>query len=120
MCSSDLSITAALAGASIFAGIYGEPYDMKASRSRMGAGLTIAGGVVGVLFLRDPFQGLIWSQVALSIQLPFTVFALIALTSSREVMGRFANPAIHKVSLWAIAVVVAGLNILLLADLLKG
>ena len=114
------SITAALAGASIFAGIYGEPYDMKASRSRMGAGLTIAGGVVGVLLLRDPFQGLIWSQVALSIQLPFTVFALIALTSSREVMGRCANPASHKVSLWAIAAVVAGLNILLLADLLKG
>ena len=35
-------------------------------------------------------------------------------------MGRFANPASHKVSLWAIAAVVAGLNILLLADLLKG
>lgn len=114
------SITAAMAGASIFAGMFMEPYDIKDSHSRTGAALTVAGALAGVLLLGDPFQGLIWSQIALSIQLPWTIFALIVLTSSSKVMGRFANPASHKVSLWAIAAVVTGLNVMLLLDLLMG
>lgn len=114
------SITAAMAGASIFAGMFMEPYDMKDSHSRVGAGLTVAGALAGVFLLSDPFRGLIWSQIALSIQLPWTIFALIALTSSPNVMGRFSNPPSHKASLWAIAAVVTALNVLLLFDTLKG
>lgn len=114
------SITASMAGASVFAGMFLEPYDMDDSHSRAGAGLTVAGALAGIFLLSDPFRGLIWSQIALSIQLPWTVFALIALTSSSKVMGRFANPPSHKASLWAIAAVVAALNVLLLLDMLKG
>jgi manganese transport protein len=72
-----------------------------------------------IIFLSDPFQGLIWSQIALSIQLPWTIFALIALTSSSKVMGKFASPPSHRRSLWTIAVVVSALNVLLLFQMLR-
>ncbi len=41
--------------------------------------------------MEDPFKGLILSQVFLSIQLPFTIAIQIYLTSSKKVMGKYAN-----------------------------
>ncbi|MGE5894599.1 MAG: Nramp family divalent metal transporter [bacterium] len=114
------SITASMAGASIFAGIFLEPYDIKDSHSRIGAAITVAGALVIIVFLTDPFKGLIWSQIALSIQLPWTVFALIKLTSSNRVMGKYANPPSHRISLWIIAVIVSALNAMLLIQILRG
>lgn len=108
------SITAAMAGGSIFAGIFQEPLDLSDSHSRIGAVITLSGAVVVLFFLKDPFQGLIWSQIALSVQLPLTIFALIFLTSSSRVMGRFANPPSHKIFLWTTALIVSLLNVMFL------
>ena len=76
------------------------------------------GGFAAMLFIGDPFRGLIWSQVLLSMQLPFTIFALIALTSSREMMGSHANGRIDKGLLWIVAAVVTALNVALLVGML--
>jgi len=111
------SLTAAMAGGSILAGIYQEPFDIADSHSRMGALVTILGGLFLVFFLRDPFQGLIWSQIALSIQLPWTIVALISLTSSPKVMGSYANTRVNKISLWIIAAIVSLLNIILFVQM---
>jgi manganese transport protein len=108
------AISSALAGASIFAGYFGEPLDVTDSHSRLGAVLSIGLAALAVLFLTDPFQGLIWSQVALSVQLPWTVFGLIALTSSERVMGIYRNTGMEKWLLWGIAVFIAALNAILL------
>jgi manganese transport protein len=110
------SVTAAMAGGSIFAGAFREPLDLSDSHSRIGIGITVVGALVVIFFLRDPFQGLIWSQIALSVQLPLTIFALIFLTSSPKVMGRFANPPSHRVLLWATGLIVILLNIMLLVQ----
>jgi manganese transport protein len=111
------SISSALAGGSIFAGYFGEPLDVTDSHSRLGVMLSIGLAALAILFLTDPFQGLIWSQVALSIQLPWTVFGLIMLTSSERVMGIHRNTGMEKWMLWGIGVFIAILNAILLYSL---
>jgi manganese transport protein len=113
------AVTAGMTGATIAAGAAGKPYDMKENRSRAGATVTILGALAVVFFLRDTFRGLIASQMLLSIQLPITIFSLIALTSSRKVMGRFANTRANLVSLLVVGGLVVLLNILLLLAALK-
>ncbi|MDO9043410.1 MAG: divalent metal cation transporter, partial [Desulfocapsaceae bacterium] len=108
------SISSALAGGSIFAGYFSEPLDVADSHSRLGIVISIGFAALAVLFLTDPFQGLIWSQVILSIQLPWTVFGLIALTSSERVMGMHRNTGIEKWMLWGVAVLISVLNGILL------
>ena len=110
------SVTAGFAGGSIFAGIFSEPYDIGDSHSRAGVAITLLGAMAAIFFVGDPLQGLIWSQVALSIQLPLTIVMQIFLTSSPKVMGTYANPPFTQAVLWAIAAVVIGLNIMLLLD----
>ncbi len=113
------SITAAMAGGSIFSGIFGEPFHIRDKHSRTGILLTLGGALLVIFFLGDPFKGLIWSQIVLSVQLPWTIFGLVALTSSRKVMGNFKNSVFDRVMLVAIAVAVSVLNVLLLLDLLN-
>jgi len=64
-----------------------------------------------ILLIRSPFQGLIYSQMLLAVQLPITIFMQIYLTSSKKVMGKYANSTGLKMVLWAIAIVVTALNI---------
>jgi manganese transport protein len=63
---------------------------------------------------------LILSQVVLSMQLPFAVFPLVAFTSDPAKMGRFTNPAWVKLLAWAVAIVIAALNIWLLYQIATG
>ena len=110
------SLTAGMAGGSIFAGIFREPYDIGDSHSRFGVLLTLIPAALAICFISDPYQGLIYSQILLSIQLPVTIILQIYLTSSRKVMGKYANPLFGKLVLGLIAAVVIALNLLLLAS----
>ncbi len=112
------SITAAMAGGSIYAGIFQEPLDLKDNHSRTGIFITLAGALGVIFFLKDPFQGILWSQIALSIQLPFTIFGLFFLTSSQKVMGKFANSGPDNILVGIIAVIVTALNVVLLVQIL--
>jgi manganese transport protein len=112
------SITAAMAGGSIFAGMFQEPFDPSDSHSRTGVVITLLGALLIIFFVTNPFKAMIWSQIILSMQLPLTIFALIYLTSSFKVMGKFANPVSHKVLLWITAVIVTMLNVMLLVQLM--
>jgi len=114
------SITAGIAGASIFAGMFGESYNIKDRHSRIGIAITYGAAAVALLFIGDPFKGLIWSQVLLSVQLPITVFLQLYLTSSKRVMGAYANKTASKLVLFAVAGVIALLNVLLFVDMAKG
>ena len=115
------SITAGMAGGSIFAGIFGErefiealfPGDLGDRPSRIGVGLTLGGALLAIFFISDPFQGLVVSQMLLSIQLPFTILLQIFLTASPRVMGPYANSFRDNLILGAIAALVILLNVLL-------
>ncbi len=110
-------ITSGMAGGSIVSGMYREPYDIKDNHTKAGVLISLLGALVAILFIVDPFRGLILSQVFLSIQLPFTVALQIWLTSSKKVMGKYANGIILKMVLISIAAVVTYLNIRLLLEL---
>lgn len=110
--------TAGMAGGSIFAGIFKESYNIKDQHSYIGVFLTYLLAVVIIFLIDDPFQGLIYSQMALSIQLPWTIGVQIYLTSSPKIMGKYANGTYQKLVLYSIGSIVAVLNILLLKDLL--
>lgn len=112
------TMTAGMAGGSIFAGIFKEPYNIKDRHSYLGVFITFALAVLIIFLIEDPFQGLIYSQMALSIQLPWTIGVQIYLTSSKQVMGKYANKPAQKVLLIGIGLIVAVLNILLLKELL--
>ena len=113
------SITAGMAGATIFAGMFGEAYNIKDRHSRIGIAITYGAAAVALLFIGDPFKGLIWSQVLLSVQLPITVFLQLYLTSSKRVMGAYANKPASKLVLFVVAGVIALLNVLLFIDMAK-
>ncbi len=114
------SVTAGMAGGSIFAGLFSEPFDIKDPHSRLGVALTLVPAALGILLITSPFQGLVVSQICLSIQLPLTIYLQFRLTASRAVMGEFTNSAWHNLILGCISVVVVGLNMLLLWDTLGG
>ncbi len=108
------SVTAGMAGGSIFAGIYAEPYDIADSHTKTGVLTTLVAATVVIFFVSDPLKGLIYSQMLLSIQLPITIFTQLYLTSSKKVMGKYANSKLDRGALWVIAVIVTTLNAALL------
>lgn len=108
------TVTSGMAAGSIFAGIFNEPYNIRDIHSRLGIILSFGIALVVIFFISNPFQGLLWSQMLLSVQLPFTVFAQVYLTSSERVMGKYKNSAWTRFLLYAIAIVVTVLNIALL------
>ena len=57
---------------------------------------------------------LIFSQVVLSLQLPFAVFPLVMFTSDAAKMGRFVSPFWLRSLAWIVSLVIAVLNVWLL------
>lgn len=110
------SITAGMAGGSIFAGIFSEPYDIKDKHTKVGVLLTMVPATLIIFLIQSPFDGLIYSQMLLSVQLPITIFTLIYLTSSKKVMGKYANSLGGKIVLLGIGIIVALLNAALLVS----
>lgn len=113
------TITSGMAAGSIFAGMFNESYNVKDSHSLVGILLSLGLALLLIFFIDNPFNGLLVSQMALSIQLPFTVFLQVYLTSSKKVMGKYANSRYSSIVLYLIATVVAVLNIMLLVEALS-
>jgi len=107
------SITSGMAGGSIFAGLFGEPFDVKDNHSRLGMSISLIIALLLIFILGNPFKALIISQMILSIQLPFTIFLQIYLTSSPKVMGKYVNSKSTTVLMLIIGAIVTFLNILL-------
>lgn len=108
------SITAGMAGGTIFSGIFNKPYDIGSKETKTGVLVTMIPAMLIILVIRSPFDGLIYSQMFLGMQLPITIFTQIYLTSSRKVMGKYANSTRLKIVLWSISAIVTLLNIGLL------
>ncbi|MEY8593785.1 Nramp family divalent metal transporter [Butyricimonas hominis] len=108
------TITSGMAAGSIFAGIYKEPYDIKDSHSKIGVLSSLILAFALIMLISNPFQGLIYSQMALSVQLPITIFTQVHLTSSSKVMGKYKNSTYTKWLLYVIGGIVTALNVMLL------
>jgi manganese transport protein len=61
---------------------------------------------------------LIFSQVILSLQLPFAVYPLVRMTNSTRLMGKFANRPVTAAVAWTLTALLIGLNAILVADML--
>ena len=112
------TITSGMAAGSIFAGMYKEPYDIKDNHSRLGVAISLIIALLIIFVISNPFMGLIYSQMILSIQLPFTIFLQVYLTSSDKVMGKYKNSTPSKIMLYALGIIVTGLNVLLFISLI--
>ena len=105
------TITSGMAAGSIFSGLFSESYNAKDPHSAIGVLLSLGPALLLIFFIGNPFQGLLISQMVLSIQLPFTVFLQVSLTSSKRVMGKYANKPWNTVFLYSLAGLVTALNI---------
>jgi manganese transport protein len=85
-------------------------------------GLAIAPAIVVIWYLGEGSATslLVFSQVILSIQLSFAVIPLVMFTGDKRKMGEFANPRWLNLTAWAIAIVIAGLNVYLIVQTLFG
>jgi manganese transport protein len=69
---------------------------------------------------RGTGQLLVFSQVVLSMQLPFAVIPLVRFVSDRRKMGHFAISRPVAVVAWVVAAIIVGLNVKLLFDTFFG
>lgn len=109
--------TSGMAAGSIFAGMYKEPYDIKDNHTRLGVAISLLLALGIIFFISNPFKGLIFSQMCLSIQLPVVVFLQVYLTSSYKVMGKYKNSNFSKIILYAIGAIITLLNIALFVSM---
>lgn len=62
-------------------------------------------------------QLIVYSQVFLSIALPFSIFPLVYFTSNRKIMGKFVNAKWNTILGYLVAIVLTLLNLKLIIDL---
>jgi manganese transport protein len=80
----------------------------------------VPAAVVSVLYgASGTARLLVFSQVVLSLQLPFAVWPLVRFTSDRAKMGAFANPGWLKALAYAVAAVISALNVWLLVQTVR-
>jgi len=114
------SITSSMSEANVITGYLGKPEDPREWVYRIGLVVTAIPALVIIAIGVDSYKALILSQVALSVQLPFTIIPLLLLVGSRKVMGEFASGWLEKALGWVVAAVVLALNGLLLYHILGG
>lgn len=106
------STTATLAGQVIMEGFLHHHMNVWLRRA-----ITMIPSLIVIGLGIDPLRILVLSQVSLSFQLPFAMIPLVLFTSSPAVMGDFVNNRITKIAAWVIALIIIGLNVVLLAQL---
>jgi len=92
------------------------------ARRLLTRGIAIVPVVIVTAFYgeRGTGQLLVFSQVILSMQLPFAVIPLVRFVSDRRKMGQFVVPAAVSAVAWVVASVIVILNLKLLFDTFFG
>lgn len=85
-------------------------------------GIAIVPAVIAAAYFGESGTAklLILSQVVLSMQLSFAVFPLVIFTSSKAKMGEYVNAPWLKRLAYTVAFVIAGLNVWLLTQVVRG
>jgi manganese transport protein len=114
------SITSSLAEANVITGFLGKPEDPRTLLYRISVFATAVPSFLIIVLSMNTFRILIFSQVVLSIQLPFTLIPLLVLCRSRKVMGGFKSSLSEFIAATVIAGLVVALNLYLLYSTLAG
>jgi manganese transport protein len=108
------SVTSSMAEANVITGFLGKPEDPRTLLYRISIFVTAIPSFFIIAFSTNTLRILILSQLALSIQLPFTLVPLVILCRSRKVMGGFRSNMREFIAAITISAIVIGLNIYLL------
>jgi manganese transport protein len=98
----------------------GRPEDPRTNFYRIGLFVLALPALAVIASGIDSFKVLLFSQVALSIQLPLTILPLILLVSDRRVMGVFASGRVERTLAIVAGVVVTVLNLVFFYNLAGG
>ncbi|MFA6066628.1 MAG: Nramp family divalent metal transporter [Candidatus Babeliaceae bacterium] len=113
------TLTGTLAGQIIMEGFTN--FSMPAwLRRLLGRCIAIIPALFGIVFYGEHClsQMMIFSQIILSLQLPFAIFPLIRATSDKRIMDGFANSRILTFVVYSIGIIIVLLNALLIRGLL--
>jgi manganese transport protein len=111
------SFTSAMAEVNVLTAYLGRPEDPRTRFYRVGLFVLALPALAVIASGADSFKVLIFSQVALSIQLPLTILPLVLLVSDRRVMGAFASGWVERTLAIVAGVIVTALNVLFLYNL---
>jgi len=114
------SVTSSMAEVNVITGFLGKPEDPRTFLYRISVFITAIPSLLIILLAVDTFKILIFSQVVLSIQLPFTLIPLLIVCRDQQLMGRFKSSRKEFISALVISAVVISLNIYLLYSTLAG
>ncbi len=114
------SVTSSMAEVNVITGFLGKPEDSRTRLYRISVFITAIPSFMVILFTLNTFRILIFSQVVLSIQLPFTLIPLLILCRDREVMGGLKSGKLEFSAALIISAVVVILNAYLLYSTVSG
>lgn len=114
------SVTSSMAEANVITGFLGKPEDPRTLLYRVSVFATAIPSFLIIILSMDTFRILIFSQVVLSIQLPFTLIPLLILCRDRKLMGSFRSSRLEFASAVIISAVVIVLNLYLLYSTITG
>ncbi|MFH1130341.1 MAG: Nramp family divalent metal transporter [Pseudomonadota bacterium] len=114
------SVTSSMAEVNVITGFLGKPEDPRTMLYKISVFITAIPSFLVILLGMNTFRILIFSQVILSIQLPFTLVPLLILCRSRNLMGRFQSGRLEFATALVISAIVIILNIYLLYSTIAG
>jgi manganese transport protein len=114
------SVTSSMAEVNVITGFLGKPEDPRTLLYRISVFITAIPSLLIILLGMDTFRILIFSQVVLSIQLPFTLVPLLILCRKRDIMGGFRSGSTEFIAALIISIVVIVLNFYLLYATIAG
>jgi manganese transport protein len=114
------SVTSSMAEVNVITGFLGKPEDPRTLLYRISVFITAIPSFLIIILSMNTFRILIFSQVVLSIQLPFTLIPLLILCRDRKIMGRFRSNWREFSAALIISTVVIILNIYLLYSTIAG
>jgi manganese transport protein len=114
------SVTSSMAEANVITGFLGRPEDPRTLLYRISVFITAVPSFLIILLSLNTFRILVFSQVVLSIQLPFTLIPLVILCRDRKAMGGFRSGMVEFAAAIVISAVVILLNMYLLYSTITG
>ncbi|MEI6846793.1 MAG: Nramp family divalent metal transporter [Chlorobiaceae bacterium] len=114
------SMTSSMAEANVITGFLGKPENPRTLLYKVSVFVTAIPAFLIILFSHNTYQILIFSQVALSIQLPFTLLPLLILCRNHSLMGRFRSGIAEFITASIISGIVIVLNIYLFYTTITG
>jgi manganese transport protein len=113
-------VTSSMAEVNVITGFLGKPEDPRTLLYKISVFITAIPSFVIILCSMDTFRILIFSQVVLSIQLPFTLIPLVLLCRNRRIMDDFRSGNREFIIAVGISAIVIALNLYLLYSTVTG